>query len=700
MARVLETKDVVSAIVNYVSDERNNQAVLLDGEWGSGKTFFVKEYLLPVLRKLEEVEIQTISLYGVSSVEKIQEMIFAQWLEDHIDGMTGKLGKAGHALNKGISVLGRPAIGLLEKILGVESSSIADAATSVIDGISKKGKNIIVFDDIERCRVDIIQLMGFLNNLSENNGYKLILVANEKEISRIENPTEEALKYLVALRGREIIASDVNDDKTNRKISNADLKKSVLGIFGEESLYERTREKLIGLTVPYNVSVEDVFEPIVNKYIRNKNIQTRVLQNKERITEILDQNKHNNLRTLIAACLAIEDIVSSIDEKVFLDKEMLHEEINSVIAYAVFSSIRRSTGKKTIHWTSNTRYGSVDCRPTGMNHSKVYGYAFVDEYWKTLCVDRDVVTKDLQDRIDYRCENERSERKAQEYKNLALFKLEEWYMLEDNAVQELVQRMKEELEAKKYLPSEFKEIVCILMRINNKNFGLGYDGSNNNVSNSVYDTEEVGRFVGMEYAEEKELAHSYADWDRFEIPQFVDRMVSYFDDREFVLTNEMIRVLSEDKQYAYNYRLFTEPLRDMIKEHDLKMSFNNASGMSISDIPWDGSLGNMFKEKKQEFIRQGRFFSLLDYSKITSHILSATAQEIHVFCDAIKCVYSFSDLVSVFSEDLESLDSVISFIDENVGKKINPEKSRTKEIAIRRLYVDLKKYKMKLECVV
>ena len=53
MAKVLKMEDIKKAIVNYAYDERKTQAVLLDGEWGCGKTFFVKEHLIPTLKKNE-----------------------------------------------------------------------------------------------------------------------------------------------------------------------------------------------------------------------------------------------------------------------------------------------------------------------------------------------------------------------------------------------------------------------------------------------------------------------------------------------------------------------------------------------------------------------------------------------------------------------------------------------------------------------
>lgn len=693
---MLKMEKLIDVIVNYVADERKSQAILLDGEWGCGKTFFVKEHLLPALNKrIKAAQIYEISLYGISNIEKIQEMIYAQWLEKHIDKLTGKIGTVGRVLNKGVAIFGKPVVSFLENKLEVEDAIEKMVAAMADDG--KQGNhNIIIFDDVERCRVDIIELMGFLNNLSENNGFKLILVANEKEISRIDNPTDEALKYLVVMKNKELATVDSKDcNKANVKNPNTELKELALEIFGEGAVYKRTREKLIGLTVPYSTSIPDVFEEIVKKFIHSNKIQIKVIENKEKIAEIFEENNHKNLRTLISSCIAIEDIVSVIDEKKFFDKEMLDKEIDTITEYCVFSAIRNSKGQPKFDWPVNTRYMCINQGLMETNHNKIYGYAFVDEYWKTFCVDDVVVVRDVQNRIIYCCENKKSRKEAQEYKNLALFKLQKWYLLEDEKAQELIQQVRTELEDRKYLASEFKEIICTLMRINNKNFGLGYDGNTEETVGAIYDSEEADQFIGMTYSEEKELAHSYVNWSEVEIPQFVDLMVLYFDNPNFLLTNEMIRMLSEDKGYVYRYRVFTEPLRAKIKEHDLKMILNDE--IPISDIPWDDSLRRVFKEKKTEFLKQKKFLTLFDYSKITEHIMSASAQEIHCFCDAVKCVYSFSNLAEAFAEDLEMLDRIISFIDEE--KKINPEKSRTKEIAFRRFTVDLKKYRKKLKSV-
>ena len=69
---IVKDDDVIKNVLEYVKDERYCQAVLIDGKWGAGKTFFVKEKLLTKMKaELPEKRIYYISLYGVSSSEQI-----------------------------------------------------------------------------------------------------------------------------------------------------------------------------------------------------------------------------------------------------------------------------------------------------------------------------------------------------------------------------------------------------------------------------------------------------------------------------------------------------------------------------------------------------------------------------------------------------------------------------------------------------
>lgn len=39
--------EIINTITNYISDSIYKYAVLIDGDWGSGKTWFIKNILMP-----------------------------------------------------------------------------------------------------------------------------------------------------------------------------------------------------------------------------------------------------------------------------------------------------------------------------------------------------------------------------------------------------------------------------------------------------------------------------------------------------------------------------------------------------------------------------------------------------------------------------------------------------------------------------
>ena len=50
--------EIVDLIKRYIERSSYNYAVLIDGSWGCGKTFFIKETLIPSLEKLEKEKLE------------------------------------------------------------------------------------------------------------------------------------------------------------------------------------------------------------------------------------------------------------------------------------------------------------------------------------------------------------------------------------------------------------------------------------------------------------------------------------------------------------------------------------------------------------------------------------------------------------------------------------------------------------------
>ena len=80
-------QQIIDEILRYLHDDSYNYAVLIDGEWGSGKTYFVNNTLTKIIEKQESDletsrKVQYISLYGCKAISDVQENIAWSFAED------------------------------------------------------------------------------------------------------------------------------------------------------------------------------------------------------------------------------------------------------------------------------------------------------------------------------------------------------------------------------------------------------------------------------------------------------------------------------------------------------------------------------------------------------------------------------------------------------------------------------------------
>ena len=285
-------------------------------------------------------------------------------------------------------------------------------------------------------------------------------------------------------------------------------------------------------------------------------------------------------------------------------------------------------------------------------------------------------------------------KRKKEYDDLSFRKLNEWHLLEDDEVHMLIKQMKKELDDKKYQPNEFKNIILTLMDINNPKFGM-YCEEDKQLGDILYDPTEGTQFEDMklEYSEETSICNTYSSWEKVDINEFVQSMVSYFDDTGYIVTKDMINIMSRDKQFAYNYRVLMMPLIKVIEKYELEEQSKVNNDMYISDIAWDDSFKKLLEEKKEKYIAQGRFLYFFNYEKLSNRILTANQYEMHNFCDAIESVYKYSKIAEVYAYDREIVNKISILIDENFEKLVSQRKSRTNEIALRRLREMFREYR-------
>lgn len=181
-------------------------AVLITGGWGSGKTYFIENYLnrkkIQLSKDIYEhpFEIIKISLFGISSEEEINQLIFEEMYK--IIGKTAFKKVVNNSL-KAVSVLcsclelipdPSPKMVSTKTVVGV-FNNVATFAGDVLNEELKELKEhprniIVVFDDVERCAMPKPVLLGYLNRYVEYLHVPCILLADD----RIWNEAERLQK--------------------------------------------------------------------------------------------------------------------------------------------------------------------------------------------------------------------------------------------------------------------------------------------------------------------------------------------------------------------------------------------------------------------------------------------------------------------------------------------------------------------------
>lgn len=172
----MQAKEITEAIKSYMQcDTIGLQALVLHGEWGSGKTYYCEHNLKTALNEIG-VRICRVSLFGVSDYDEIFNKIMASWFHfsdkpaKRSETVTNVLKKCALEISKSISSK------QLAK-LGIQVSIKPDLLLSLID----MKKVLVILDDCERSGFaqDDREFLGFVNNMVENHGWHVMLVRNQ-----------------------------------------------------------------------------------------------------------------------------------------------------------------------------------------------------------------------------------------------------------------------------------------------------------------------------------------------------------------------------------------------------------------------------------------------------------------------------------------------------------------------------------------
>ncbi|WP_229039382.1 P-loop NTPase fold protein [Hoylesella timonensis] len=163
-------------------------ALMVSGEWGCGKTYHIEIVIIPTLRQ-EGWNPVKVSLFGIESVNEIPLRIADNYKRAESDKGErtekeknksrlcgwGKE-KVGKVVAKGTQFAS--SISWLESFVDVKT--LVGNNSGLLYKLIPTENTVIILDDIERVinTIDVHTLLGVINDLVEQRGYKVIVIAN------------------------------------------------------------------------------------------------------------------------------------------------------------------------------------------------------------------------------------------------------------------------------------------------------------------------------------------------------------------------------------------------------------------------------------------------------------------------------------------------------------------------------------------
>lgn len=177
---------ILQSLNDYIKNPNPQYVVMLKGKWGCGKTHFIKKWLETFQHNDPEDGIITlepiyISTYGMTSIADMKQALDRE-INPFFYSSTGKF------IKNTAKILGKIAFKTSFDLDGNGkdetsfSASLDSFALFKSDSKDIKGLKLMVFDDIERCQIDMKQLLGYVNGFVEHCECHVIVIGDESHL--------------------------------------------------------------------------------------------------------------------------------------------------------------------------------------------------------------------------------------------------------------------------------------------------------------------------------------------------------------------------------------------------------------------------------------------------------------------------------------------------------------------------------------
>lgn len=359
----MSNKHIKKFLDEYLSKTSNDYAVLITGCWGSGKTYFVSQYMGG--KKVHKIRdwlmdsvnrtVVYISLFGAKSRDDIENRIF-EVLHPHLK----KTEDSGFAQSGMCLIKALASLTPVTKDLGKYACDAMSLFNDTLCEKAKKNKSglVVVFDDVERTDMDSPELLGYINEYVEHMGVSCILLADKE-------------------RWDEANAMPVERPTLHRLAS--------------------TQEKIIGKIFNIQTTIDEVLAVwLKDKEFLDVRLLEILRKNEMIIKEIIRLSGVNNFRSLKHTLLDLERFVRTTSIWKYLEKREFAELfLREFVAlrYSIYLGELKASDIGTSNYLAQIHDKEKEDSPYDKFQKKYRGIDFLSEYsvdyaesWKNIFI--------------------------------------------------------------------------------------------------------------------------------------------------------------------------------------------------------------------------------------------------------------------------------------------------------------------------
>ncbi len=330
-------------ILHYIEDDKTKSAIMLTSPWGTGKSYYIQNELRPFLEdeKNGKHKCIVVSLYGLKDFFEVSKAIY---VENRIKFLKRKITETKFIkLLKNTSIgefvarhckkfvvvkpIAKTVVRYVANHFNVDISCSNKDMKKLFESVNLSGK-LVVLEDVERSGIDILDVMGYVNNLVEQDGVKVLLVVNEEEILKFEHEGK-----IIGFKEKQ----EIEEQRKVQKIMNLYNKdtEQEKEIEYSETIkeYLRIKEKTVSDTVNFEEDYQGAIKNIITMFGDETLSEFADEKELDSILHLMNDRKHPNLRSFMFACQKTCDIFKLLERKYLDDKKFVRAIFFGIIIF-------------------------------------------------------------------------------------------------------------------------------------------------------------------------------------------------------------------------------------------------------------------------------------------------------------------------------------------------------------------------------